>query len=401
MSHQRINISRRDWMKAALAGAGAALGTRLAGKEWFGVAAADPVKKAAVLSIFLEGGFNAVFPSADSFLAGGTFGMTSTGIKDLGNGLRVDAPTIGTLDDWSLGHMAAIGNRHGAIDHISAQKNNFLGDSGSFVNRLAAAIGGSAAYKAVALESLPAGVTASEGGVSIQLLRTMSDVSTVLGLGPIDYNRPARKAAGGAIAHSQAMSQADTKKNATSMSSFAGAYPTLTDSLARPPLALDVNAVAQAYGTTSGASLDTMETKLAAAELMIRAGTNVVTLSDTGWDTHGDSTGTTVRNKIQGILPAIKNFLLRLRSEPNLAAMNISVIIHGDFARSLPTGDHAPALTALVIGPNVKVGTTGKVSANVTLPDGTGASKEMWSYMAAISKVAMNPFGDNPHPLVL
>jgi hypothetical protein len=385
-----------------LIGAGAALGTRLAGKEWLGDAAAAPAKKAAVVSIFLEGGMNALFSSADSFIPGNRFGVTATNTRDLGNGLRVDGATIGTLDAWSLGHIAAIGNRHGAIDHSSAQKNNFLGDNGSFVNRLAAAIGGPAAYKAVSLGSLPTpGVTPSEGGVSIQLLRTMSDVSTALGLGAIDYNRPARKAAAGAIAHSQAMSQAEIKKNATSMSPLRDAYTTLTDSLAKPPLALDVNAVAQAYGTTSGAGLDTMDAKLAAAELMIRAGTNVVTLSDTGWDTHGDANGTTVRNKMNGILPAIKRFLLRMRSETELAAMNISVIIHGDFARDLPSGDHAPALSALVIGSNVKVGTTGKVSDRVTLPNGTGASKEMWSYLAAISKVTTNPFGENPHALVL
>ncbi len=399
MSH---NISRRDWLKGALVGAGAALGTRLAGTQWLGEAAAAPAQKAAVLSIFLEGGFNALFSSADSFLAGSKFGVTATNIKDLGNGLRVDGSTFGTLDAWSLGHMAAIGNRHGAIDHISAQKNNFLGDNGSFVNRLAAAIAGPAAYKAVALGSMPTpGITPSEAGVSIQLLRTMSDVSTALGLGAIDYNRPARKAAAGAIAHSQGMSRAALDNNVTSASALRDAYTTLTDSLAKPPLALDVNAVAQAYGTTSGAGLDTMGAKLAAAEMMIRAGTNVVTLSDTGWDTHGDTTGTTVRNKMQGLMPAIKKFLLRMRSEPDLAAMNISVIIHGDFARDLPSGDHAPALSALVIGPNVKVGTTGKVSASVTLPDGTGASREMWAYMAAIAKVTTKPFGDNPHALVL
>jgi hypothetical protein len=28
-------------------------------------------------------------------------------------------------------------------------------------------------------------------------------------------------------------------------------------------------------------------------------------------------------------------------------------------------------------------------------------SREMWSYMAALSKVTTNPLGDNPHPLVL
>lgn len=397
-----VSFSRRGFLKGLLAGAGAAVGTRLAGTEWLGDAAAATPAKAAVVSIFLEGGFNALFSSADSFLVGGKFGVTSTGIKDLGNGLRVDNATIGTLDAWSLGHMAAIGNRHGAIDHSSAQKNNFLGDDGSFVNRLAAAIGGPAAYKAVALGSLPTpGVTPSEAGVSIQLLRSMSDVSTALGLGAIDYKKPARKTAAAAVSRAQEMSKPTFKRNAASTTELSNAYTTVTDSLMRPPLALDLNAIAQAYGTTSGAGLDSMGARLAAAELMIRAGTNVVTLSDTGWDTHGDANGTTVRNKMQGILPSIKRFLQRMRTEPDLAAINISVIIHGDFARDLPSGDHAPALSALVVGPNVKVGTTGKVSDRVTLPDGTGASKEMWSYLAALSKVTTNPFGNNPHALVL
>jgi hypothetical protein len=67
----------------------------------------------------------------------------------------------------------------------------------------------------------------------------------------------------------------------------------------------------------------------------------------------------------------------------------------------LPGSDHAPALSALVIGPNVKVGTTGRVKSDVTLPGNPGASREMWSYLAALAKVSQNPFGPNPHGLVL
>ena len=80
-------------------------------------------------------------------------------------------------------------------------------------------------------------------------------------------------------------------------------------------------------------------------------------------------------------------------AEPELAAMNITLMVHGDFARDLPSSDHAPCLSALVIGTNVKVGTTGQVSAKVTLPEDTGASKQMWSYLAECAKVAQNPFG--------
>jgi hypothetical protein len=101
------------------------------------------------------------------------------------------------------------------------------------------------------------------------------------------------------------------------------------------------------------------------------------------------------------IIPALKTFIARIQSDATLAAMNISLMIHGDFARDMPLSDHAAALSALVIGTNVKVGTTGKVSADVTLPDGTPASAGMWSYLADLAKVPANPFGPNPHPLVL
>lgn len=400
---QRVKLSRREWLKGACALSGAAVGTRLAGPDLFGTAHAQGAKKSAVVSIYLVGGFNALFVSADSFLSKGSFSVSDAKIKDLGNGLKIDKETFGTFDAWTLGHMAAIGNRHGLIDHGGGQRTNFLNDKRSFPVQLAAAIGGSAAYKAVALGSLPLGGAPSEGTVSLQLLRTMGDVSTALGLGPIDYNRPARNLAGKAIDESRVMSQAALAKNRASMRAADDAYGTLVESLVSPPLAIDVASVAQAYNVSAGAGFDSVAAKLAGAELMIKGGTNVVTLADnaSGWDTHGDGTGSTCRTKMQTILPAIKIFLGRLQTDPILKSMNISVMIHGEFARSLPIGDHAPVLTACVIGTNVKVGTTGKVSADVGLPAGTGASREMWSYLADLAKVQTNPFGPNPHPLVL
>ena len=82
-------------------------------------------------------------------------------------------------------------------------------------------------------------------------------------------------------------------------------------------------------------------------------------------------------------------------------SQNVSLIIIGDFARSLPGSDHQPNLSVAVFGKNVARGTTGKVAANVSLPSGTPGVTGMWSYLAAASKVATNPFGANPHGLVL
>lgn len=402
--NQRGLVSRRSWLKGFAALTGGAIGTRVAGSSWLADASAAPSAKSAVVSIFFEGGFNALFASADSFAAAGTFGVTSTNARSVGNGLVVDASTIGTLGDFALGHMAAIGNRHGATDHPGAQRNNFSDGTRSYVLQLAAAMGGDAAFKAVALGGLPlAGPPAmAEGGVSHQLLRSMDDVSTALGVGAIDTNRPARTASAAALGRSRQMSAGALAANPGSLSFAKDAYDTVVDSLGKPPLAVDVAKIARAYGAPTAGTLDGIPAKLAAAELMIRSGTNVVTMTDAGWDTHGDRPGTTVRRRMSAeIIPALKTFLARLRSEPELASTNVSVILHGDFARSLPSSDHAPALSALVIGPNVKVGTTGRVSAGVTLPAGTGASREMWAYLAAIAKVGANPFGANPHGLVL
>ncbi|CAN5718764.1 hypothetical protein BH11MYX4_BH11MYX4_29110 [soil metagenome] len=401
--NQRTTLSRRAWLKGLSALAGAAAAPRLVGGRWIEEASAGPNAKSATVSIFFEGGFNALFASADSFASSNAFGVTSTNVTNVGSGLVVDAGTMGTLGEWALGHMAAIGNRHGATDHVSAQRNNFGDGSQSYVVQLAAAMGGSAAFKAAALGNLPVpGPSTAAGGVSLQLLRSMEDVATALGVGPIDFARPARNVSASALTRSRQMSASALTASPKSLSFARDAYDTVVDSLGKPPVAVDVAQITQAYGARSGGTLDSIPAKLAAAELMLRSGTNVVTMSDTGWDTHGDRTGATVRRRMAiEIIPALKTFLARLRSDPELSKMNVSVIIHGDFARSLPSSDHAPALSALVIGPNVKVGTTGRVTSSVTLPANTGASREMWAYLAALAKVPQSPFGANPHGLVL
>ena len=44
---------------------------------------------------------------------------------------------------------------------------------------------------------------------------------------------------------------------------------------------------------------------------------------------------------------------------------------------------------------NTATGPEGK-----TIGDWTDLGREMWSYLAAVSQVARNPFGNNPHALV-
>ncbi|MBK7857104.1 MAG: hypothetical protein IPJ65_00510 [Archangiaceae bacterium] len=57
-------------------------------------------------------------------------------------------------------------------------------------------------------------------------------------------------------------------------------------------------------------------------------------------------------------------------------------------------------MTATVIGKNVKVGTTGRVAANVSLAAGTPSIQQFWAYLAAVTGAANQPFGANPHTAI-
>ena len=73
----------------------------------------------------------------------------------------------------------------------------------------------------------------------------------------------------------------------------------------------------------------------------------------------------------------------------------------GDFARSFPGSNHQPNLSALVIGRNVKVATTGRVNADVAVPANTPGVQGMWSLLQTLSGAAAKPFGNNLHPTLV
>jgi hypothetical protein len=136
------------------------------------------------------------------------------------------------------------------------------------------------------------------------------------------------------------------------------------------------------------------------AELMIRAGANLVIANQSGWDSHGDDNGSLVRNKLNGdgTMAALKVFTDRTLA---MTDRNVVTVIIGDFSRSLPGSNHQSNLTATVIGKYVKLGTTGRVDSDVGLPSGTPGIQGLWAYLAAVLGAADQPFGANPHNLVL
>ena len=395
-----MSLSRRSFLKGVAVAAGAAIGTRFAGSRGIeGVARAD-AEQPALLMIYLAGGYNALFGSAGGLV--GSFGVSPGNIQDLGNGLVVDAPTFGTLPQFAKSHMATIGVAHGITDHDESQMMRWWSDGKrSYPLMLANALGGTAAIKAAVVgDGRPAGVSAPEGGITLQSVRDMDATIAALGGAAADPRVPARATAAAAIDRAAVMSKVAMDGNAKSLNSLREAYPTAAAVLRKPAKPFSFADLSTAYGLNGATSVDDFRSRMAAAELMITSGTNVVFAQDDGgWDSHGDVDGSAVRTMMsERILPGLQTFLDRMLS---VADRNVVVCIMGDFARSLPGSDHQPNCAVTVMGKYVKTGSTGRVDANVDMVAGTPSIQPMWSYLAAALKVSSNPFGQNPHPLVL
>jgi len=200
------------------------------------------------------------------------------------------------------------------------------------------------------------------------------------------------------MTNAEKMSQNALEGSPASLESLTNGYKAAIDTLKQPVQKFDFNELKTAYTLGASTAVNSFKAKLAAAELMVRSGTNVVSLFDTGWDTHGDDNGTTVRNKMTSYVTApLAVFMKRMIED---ATRNVTLVLMGDFARSLPGSNHQPNLSALVMGRNVKVGTTGKVNADVALASTTPGVNGFWSYLQTVSKATQKPFGANQHPTI-
>lgn len=415
----RRNLSRRAVLQASAGVAGAALLNRGLSSD----AHAQATEKSAVLIVNLIGGYNALFSSADSFLgvnitinrvstpggspgvvySGPAFGVTSARVKSLGNGLFIDLPTYGTnLPAVAQANMAAIGVSHGITAHDPARVAVMSNGTRSYALMLANAMGGNAAIKcAVVGGRLPDGPRPTEGGVSMQQITNVASTIAALGGGPTDPTIPARATSAAALTAARAMSAPALAENAVSLSSVKNALDTAILAQQSAPPTFNAGNIAQQYGLpATTTTVNSFAQQMFAAELMILSGTNVVVANSTaGWDTHSDSDGVRVRNTMnQVIMPALGTFLQRMMTA---TGRNVTTVICGDFARSLPGSDHARSLNTTVFGKRVRIGTTGKVSATVQLPVGAPGPAQLWSYLAAASRSATNPFGANPHSALL
>jgi hypothetical protein len=419
------NISRRGLLKGMLAGAGAVAGARMAG-PLIGEASAAVGETSHFVHIFFNGGLNALFAGcADKFLTGNVFGVTSTNILDVGNGVFTDKATFGTFPQFALDHWGAVGIRHNNALHTTPQNLRSGGErailtdgTNCYLNQLASHMGGESAFKAVYFGDRPPAYQAQPKFKDVPLER-VSDLKNALsaaGAQAPDPNDPERGAAASVLETSSTISQRQIGTNPGRLSSLTDAYTSAVASLKKPlPAPVTFNEIDQAYGLggRSTVAAPNFNSMLAGAEIMIRAaGTNVINICDFGlasWDFHqtgtgGSLNGTFSRNKFTGTggfagnrIAAIKTFLTRMLNAPD---RNVVVAISGELVR-LPSGDHGDGTVAVLFGKYVKKGLSFPVNNTARFQIATPNPKGFWAAAAAALKVPGEPFGANPHPLIM
>ncbi|MFZ5438463.1 MAG: hypothetical protein ACOZQL_00575, partial [Myxococcota bacterium] len=129
------------------------------------LARAEQAEKGAVVIVFFAGSYNALFSAADAWVPSGRFGVTADNVLEVGNGLVVDRSTLGQLAPDVLGSMCTVGVAHGYSDHTSGQRQFFVdGRQRSYPLQLAAAMGGTAAFRCVHFgQPLPGSHPATDG----------------------------------------------------------------------------------------------------------------------------------------------------------------------------------------------------------------------------------------------
>jgi len=392
-------FNRRSFLKAVGIGAGAAVGTRLAGPGFLPEAMAQNsgTGKPAILIVYLGGGYNALFSSAASFM-NTAFGVTAGNTAQVpGGGPLVDA-SFQRLPAAAFAKISTVQINHRSSDHGGGQRGGMSeGGPVGFGVQLAAAMGGDGTIKCATVGGGNVnGHTGTMNGISVQNVGDMR--STIDALKGND-TLPDRAISGKALEQAQAMSASRLTASPKGLTHLKDGYDTIRATLAKAPAPYDYAAIPGGY-QLNGTAVNNFTSKIAAAELMIRAGSNVVMAVDGGWDTHGDRDGSNVRNMMnQRIIPPLITFFNRMWVNNNEGvARNVNVVIMGDFSRSLPGSDHATGCAATIIGANVNVTGFQRVTNNVGFDPNRPSGRGFFSLLGALAKVQGAPFGANAHP---
>jgi hypothetical protein len=382
------------------------------------IARADaPVEKPTIVLVYLDGGYNAFFSAADGYVPKGLYGCSASTVRDLGNGVVVDASTMGSLPDPLLQKMATVGVAHRASGHDFALQYAWFDQGRSVPLMLADALQGAAPFRCVHFGQAPAR-GAPHRAVNGVAMTAVPDLAAAIALVSNQTVGAGRGQMARALEASLAYGATRYQHSPTALKkTWEGTHSLINALRQPPPPGIDWNEIAQAYGITpTDTSAVSFTSHLAGAELMIRAGADVVCVTSSrvkvgaeshNWDTHGDGTGDVSREMMRtGILPSLKVFLERTLA---MQGRNVVTLLWGDFARiggNTPTAsEHANGVSATVWGKYVRQGTTGRFdpgnNAGYRLAMGTPGYAGLWAYLTAAARAPTTPWGANPHTALL
>ena len=338
-------ISRRKIIQG-----GAALAGTIAMGNLLDTSARKPEQRPTLVVFWLNGGPAGLFNSANSFLRSGAFGVTERNVRDLGNGLFVDAGSFGALPPVARTHMASINFRHGILrPHDHARAAVLENEKRSQLLRMAAAMPAGPPKRCALVNDLgfPKGVSAGPPAESSVTLDFVMDFEAM---------------------QAPALQQ-----------------------------------VRPSYGVASDAAfIRDQASTFAAVEALVRADVGVIFAQpaytgrpDRQFDTHGDGSGEIARKIMAPITPMLATFLERVMALPD---RNVVTMLLGEWSRTQPESDHEPGGTATVIGKYVKTGTAGPQNADGSPPANAPPPEALWAYAAAALGLVRTPFGRNPNP---
>src|SRR5262245_2205509 len=170
-------ISRRTIIQG-----GAALAGSLAMGNLVDISAHKPSERPTLVVFWLNGGPAGLFNSTNSFMRSGFFGVSERNVRDLGNGLFVDAGSFGALPSAACAHMASINFRHGIVrPHDHARAAVLENGKRSQLLRMAAAMPIGAPNRCALVNDLgfPKGVSAgppAEPGVTLDFVMDLKAI---------------------------------------------------------------------------------------------------------------------------------------------------------------------------------------------------------------------------------
>ncbi len=388
-------FTRRGFLAAA---ASTALLPRLA-------VAQQATEKSAVVIIFFSGSYNAIFSAADVYVPHGQFAVTGDNVLDTGGGVVVDRATMGALPPEVLAKLCTAGVAHGYSDHVGGPRQFFIDDRAqSYPLQLAVAMGGEAAFRCAHFGPRLPGDHPARAGVSMIGVPDLSMPIALSSSGGGGGGGPKRASMAAAFRRVAGASQPMFEKNPGSLRKTYEGMHTLINALERPPPpGVRWAEVAAAYGLVPGETgAQSFASQLAGAELMIRAGANVVTIQSMSWDHHGEWP-TTRDRMVREIIPGLSTFLSRSLA---MDGFNVITALTGEFARTgaAPGAEsgHANGLSASLFGKYVQKGTTGRPAVGAqggyALPPGTPGTREFWGLLSTLARSPARPFGGNAHP---